>query len=80
VLVIGFFPAVWSRLIEGMIFQPTPGAELRPADVGIGGEDAFLETEDGVRIHAFWLPATGATRALLFLHRNAGRGVLRGSP
>jgi len=63
---------MWSRLVDGMIFQPTPGVDLRPEQVGLRGEDVFLHAADGVRIHGFWLPAEGATRALLFLHRNAG--------
>jgi fermentation-respiration switch protein FrsA (DUF1100 family) len=68
---------MWTRLVDGMIFQPTPGVDLRPEDVGLTGEDVFLETEDGVRIHGFWLPAPGATRAMLFLHGNAGNASHR---
>jgi len=45
----------------------------------------FLETEDGVRIHGFWLPAQddagtvdeNASRAILFLHGNAGNASHR---
>ena len=33
--------------------------------------------EDGVRIHAFFLPSPGATRSLLFLHGNAGNASHR---
>jgi len=76
-LVAGGLPLMWSRLVEGMIFQPTPGAELRPAQLGLSGEEVFLDTADGVRIHGFWLPAPGATRALLFLHGNAGNASHR---
>jgi fermentation-respiration switch protein FrsA (DUF1100 family) len=68
---------MWGRLVDGMIFHPAPGADLRPGQVGLAGEDVFLETEDGARIHAFWLPAEGATRALLFLHGNAGNASHR---
>ena len=68
---------MWSRIVDGMIFYPTAGADLRPEQVGLVGEDVFLVTADGVRIHAFWLPAEGATRALLFLHGNAGNASHR---
>ena len=68
---------MWGRLVDGVIFHPSPGADLRPEQVGLAGEDVFLTTEDGVRIHAFWLPAEGATRALLFLHGNAGNASHR---
>jgi fermentation-respiration switch protein FrsA (DUF1100 family) len=74
-LVLAYF--MWNRIVDTMIFQPTPGAELRPEQVGLVGEDITLETEDGVRIHAFWLPAKDADRALLFLHGNAGNASHR---
>ena len=70
-------PSVWSRLIDGMIFHPTPGMDVRPEQLDLVGEDVFLETKDGVRIHGFWLPAKGATRALLFFHGNAGNASHR---
>ena len=69
--------ALGLTLVDRMIFQPSPGADLAPADVGLAGDDVFLETEDGVRIHAFWLPAPGASRAILFLHGNAGNASHR---
>jgi pimeloyl-ACP methyl ester carboxylesterase len=74
-LVIGLL--MWNRLCERVIFQPTPGVDLRPEALGIEAEEIFLEAEDGVRLHAFFLPAPGATRALLFLHGNAGNASHR---
>lgn len=68
---------MWSQLVDRMIFHPTSGVDLRPDDVGLSGEEIFLETEDGVRIHAFWLPAPGSDRTLLFLHGNAGNASHR---
>jgi fermentation-respiration switch protein FrsA (DUF1100 family) len=74
---------MWDRLIDRMIFQPTGGADLRPEQLGIVGEDVFLETEDAVRIHSYYLPglpglpARAGTRALLFLHGNAGNASHR---
>ncbi len=69
--------AVWERLVDRMIFQPSPGADLRPEDLGIDAEDVFLRTEDGVRIHAFYVRSGGARRAVLFLHGNAGNASHR---
>ncbi len=71
------FTGVWNRLIEGMIFHPSRGADVRPTQLGIDAEDVYLETEDGVRIHSYFLPASDATRALLFLHGNAGNASHR---
>ena len=68
---------MWDRLVDRMVFHPTRGVDLRPEQVGLVGEEVFLETQDGVRIHGFWLPAEGATRALLFLHGNAGNASHR---
>ena len=68
---------MWNRLIERVIFQPSPGIDIRPEQLGLEGEEVFLSTEDGVRIHAFQLPSPGATRAILFLHGNAGNASHR---
>jgi len=62
---------VLGAFVDRLIFHPVPGAELEPAALGLAGEDAFFETEDGVRVHGFFLPAPGATRALLLFHGNA---------
>jgi hypothetical protein len=64
-------------LIDRLIFQPSPGVDLTPEALGIEAESVFLESEDGVRIHAFFLPSPGATRSLLFLHGNAGNASHR---
>jgi len=64
-------------LADRVIFQPTPGVDITPEQLGIAGEEVFVHTEDGVRVHAFWLPAPGATRAILFLHGNAGNASHR---
>jgi fermentation-respiration switch protein FrsA (DUF1100 family) len=64
-------------LIDRLIFQPSPGVDLTPEALGIEAESVFLESEDGVRIHAFYLPSPGATRSLLFLHGNAGNASHR---
>ena len=74
-LIAGFLVLGW--LVERMIFHPTPGVDLPPEAVGVRAEEVFLSTEDGVRVHAFYLPAEGASRALLFLHGNAGNASHR---
>ncbi len=69
--------AAWNGIFDRLIFQPSPGVDLRPEALGIEAEEVFLEAEDGVRLHAFFLPAPGASRALLFLHGNAGNASHR---
>jgi pimeloyl-ACP methyl ester carboxylesterase len=68
---------MWDRIVESMIFYPARGVTVTPEQLGISGEVVFFDAEDGVRIHAFYLPAPGARRALLFLHGNAGNASHR---
>jgi fermentation-respiration switch protein FrsA (DUF1100 family) len=75
-VLVGFFALSFS-LIDRVIFQPSPGVDLTPEDLGIEAESVFLESEDGVRIHTFFLPSPGANRSLLFLHGNAGNSSHR---
>jgi pimeloyl-ACP methyl ester carboxylesterase len=71
--------SVWllNRFVDRMIFYPTPGVDLTAEELGVRAEEVFLRTSDGVRIHGFYLPSSGATRALLFLHGNAGNASHR---
>ncbi len=71
----GFSMRDW--LIGRMLYHPMPGVDFRPEELGITAEEVFLTTEDGVRIHAFYVPSPGASRALLFLHGNAGNASHR---
>jgi len=50
-----------------------PGRELTatPADINLEYEDVSIETDDGVRLHGWFVPGDSA-RALLFFHGNAG--------
>lgn len=78
VLVAGLALGAFMRgsLVESVVFQPTRGGEP-PASLGMPVEERFLRTEDGVRLHAYFLPSPGASRALLFLHGNAGHAAHR---
>jgi fermentation-respiration switch protein FrsA (DUF1100 family) len=38
----------------------------------LGATDVWLDTQDGVRLHAWWVRANGSALATLFLHGNAG--------
>jgi len=60
------------NMIEGMFFYPDRVQYTRPADYGLAHEDVTLTTADGVRLHAWWLPAQGvAAGTVLHLHGNA---------
>jgi uncharacterized protein len=64
-------------LLRSMIFHPEPGVWRTPGALGIDASDVWLVAEDGVRLHAYWLESPGATRALLYLHGNAGNASQR---
>ncbi len=68
-----------ERLLDGVVFQPTRGGGISPASLGVEAEETWIETEDGVRLHAFRLPAQGdpLDLSLLFLHGNAGNASHR---
>ncbi len=68
-----------NRLVDSVVFQPSPGIDLRPSDLGIEAEQVELDSE-GVRIHGFYLPTDRSrqhARAILFLHGNAGNASHR---
>lgn len=58
--------------IESLVFYPDTTMVAEPGDLGLDYEDQWLLTEDGVRLHGWWLPAPGADTVLLFFHGNAG--------
>jgi len=65
-------------MIDRLVFQPSPGVDLTPEQLGVEGREVYLDTEDGVRIHGFVLPAPGATRAILFASPHVSVGAGRG--
>ena len=69
--------SVRDWLIEKVLYHPTPGVDITPAELGLEAEEVFLEAEDGVRIHAFFLPSDFSSNGLLFLHGNAGNASHR---
>ena len=68
-----------SGFIDRIVFQPSPGIDLRISDLGVEGEEVHLDSE-GVNIHGFYLPTARPrenARAILFLHGNAGNASHR---
>ena len=60
----------------GLFFQPMRQHILSPDQLGLKWRDVWLDTADGVRLHAWFLPAarpgfTVARGTVLFLHGNA---------
>lgn len=68
-LVVAYF--LQSRLVH---LPHIPGRALigSPADIRIPYEVVEVTTEDGVRLHGWWVPAEQPRGTLLFFHGNAG--------
>ena len=57
-----------------LIYYPQMGREIAttPSAHGLPYEDISIATEDGEKLHAWWLPAANAHGAVLLFHGNAG--------
>jgi uncharacterized protein len=77
-----YFSAVvtllFSTLLGGcgiekrFIFFPEKRIVSTPADAGLDFEELYLSTPDGVRIHAWFIPAPDSRKTLLWFHGNGG--------
>lgn len=54
------------------IFFPDAQLVTTPAAVGLDYEEVYFSTDDGVRLHGWFVPASGARWTILWLHGNAG--------
>ena len=59
-------------LLPSLAFHPTREIIATPADAGLRYEDVTLTADDGVRLHAWYVPAENARATLLFCHGNGG--------
>jgi fermentation-respiration switch protein FrsA (DUF1100 family) len=73
-LVAGYLLVVvlMSLLENALIFFPSvyPDGDWEPRGIAI--EDAWFETEDGSRLHGWFVPAANPRAVVLFAHGNAG--------
>ena len=55
-----------------LFFYPDRVEYTQPAALGLHAEDIYLDTPDGERLHAWWIPARGTAQGTVyFLHGNA---------
>lgn len=71
-IVLGLMAGGLYVLQPAMVFLPSRALEATPRDWGLEYKDVWLRTEDGVRLHGWYLPHPQARRVLLFFHGNAG--------
>lgn len=62
-----------------LIFRPLPTFLRTPADIGLAYEDVWIpltsaadNTHAAGKLHAWWIPAPGSQKTLLFCHGNYG--------
>ena len=61
------------HLLERMlVYYPTRAVMETPDSAGLTFKDIFPETEDGLRLHGWYLPCPGAQKTLMIFHGNAG--------
>jgi fermentation-respiration switch protein FrsA (DUF1100 family) len=54
------------------VYFPMKNVDVDPRVVGLRYEEVWLRTEDGLRLHGWFVPRDGARTTLLVLHGNAG--------
>jgi len=55
-----------------LVFQPMRQHVLEPSQIKLEAEDQWIKTDDGINLHAWWLPHQGREQGtILFLHGNA---------
>ncbi len=55
-----------------LIFHPSPQVNRDPSDLGLRFDEVFLRTQDGVRLHGWFVPHPEARATLIWFHGNAG--------
>ena len=78
VLVAAVLGLLWSQQ-RRLIYYPSPGRVPAAASVLPGSREVTVATEDGLRLHAWFLPAATSGRgpAVLVCNGNAGNRALR---
>ena len=70
----GIVALVYFRQSSLLYYPNIAGRALAasPQQIGLAYEDVELATEDGVRLHGWYIPGENARGTLLFFHGNAG--------
>jgi fermentation-respiration switch protein FrsA (DUF1100 family) len=68
ILFAGFLYIFQSRFV----YYPEPTISADPGNIGLEFEGVLFETEDGVRLSGWYIPAENANGVILFCHGNAG--------
>ncbi len=72
ILFIIFLWFFFRHLERRNLYFPTREIEGTPNDIGLKYEDVYFDTEDGVRLNGWFIPANNAKGTILFCHGNGG--------
>lgn len=57
---------------DRLVYFPLRELDATPRALGLDYQDVWITTEDGVRVHGWFVPITGAKLTVLHLHGNGG--------
>ena len=60
------------RVDKAFIYFPSREVEATPASVGLGYDDVYFKTADGLRLNGWFVPGTGSPELMIWFHGNAG--------
>ncbi|MGY4867212.1 alpha/beta hydrolase [Mycolicibacterium elephantis] len=72
----GLFGLLWSQQ-RRLIYFPSPGPVPSAATVLPNGRDVVIETDDGIRLGAWYFPVAGEAPAVLVFNGNGGDRSMR---
>ncbi len=73
IVIVIVFLVVYCRYFEyRSLYFPTKEIEYLPTVIGLSYEDLYIDTDDGVRLNAWFIPSQNSRYTLLFCHGNGG--------
>jgi fermentation-respiration switch protein FrsA (DUF1100 family) len=72
VALVSLFNSSLDAVINSQLFFPERQLAGTPELLGMDYENWAIEAIDGIKLHAWWIPAPKAKAVLLFFHGNAG--------
>ena len=75
----GLLALLWSQQ-RRLIYFPSPGPVPSAATALRNGRDVVLDTDDGIRLGAWYFPVAGEAPAVLVCHGNGGDRSVRHRP
>jgi fermentation-respiration switch protein FrsA (DUF1100 family) len=75
----GLLSGLFYIMQPSMVFYPYLDLVETPAAWGLEYEEVYLSSQDGVRLHGWYIPRDKAEEVVLFLHGNGGNISHRGA-